>query len=301
MNVLVTGAAGFLGYRLVERLVALGHKVTAVARSPLPMSLDANANLRWIERDLADDGIDEDELHDIDAVFHLAAVKELGAGQDETIFISTNEAITLKLARVSSRLAKKFIFASSQMVYGDPGHVAVTEQFPLRGMESSAYACSKLNAENWLRHMQKRFGGQYVSLRFCGFVEGGGNIDYMIDNALRNDAIVLFSNGDVCRDYLPAEKGVDAFIAALHYTSSPGFEVFNIGSGQAISSYDMAKLICSEFQSTSDIVLSSQAAPRANFVFDITKANTQLGFDPGSLAEAVRNYARQKKAAQQGR
>lgn len=297
MAVLVTGAGGFLGRRLVERFAALGKQVIAVARSPVPPIFAASANVKWIEKDIVVDGLKPDEISDADTIFHLAGKKELGLEHDESLFIKGNEELTLRLIHASAKLAKKFIFASSQMVYGNPAHVSVTEEFPLLGMESSAYACSKVNTENWLRYSQKQHGGLYISLRFCGFVEGGGSIDYMIDRALRNEPIELFSKGLVYRDYLPAAKGIDAFVAASSYESNPGFEVFNIGSGAAISTYDMAELICSELASESKLVLSTHPAPRADFVFNISKAIQCLAFNPGNLREHVRIYAHRKKLA----
>lgn len=297
MAVLVTGAAGFLGKRLVDRLVALGHNVIAIARDPIPEKLKSFNNIAWIEKDIAIDGFDPVDLSDVDTIFHLAGAKELGANDDERVFLTANEEVTLRLLHASSKFVKKFIFASSQMVYGDPGHTSVSEDFPLFGMDSSAYACSKLNAENWLRCLRKQHGGLYLALRFCGIVEGGGNIDYLIDRALRDEPIELFSKGLVCRDYLPAEKAVEAFIAASLYEADPGFEAFNIGSGQAITTYGLAKLVCEELDSKSEIILSDRLAPRNNFVFNISKAIRHFGFEPGDLSESVRAYARKKLAS----
>lgn len=295
MNVLVTGAAGFLGSRLVERLVADGCRVTAIGRCPVPDQFVANKNVEWIERDIAQDGLGHEEIAGVDAIFHLAGAT-LGAGQDEWRFLIANEATTVRLLQACAKHIKKVIFASSQVVYGDANHTAVTEDFPVQSV-GSAYACSKLNSENWLKWFHKKYSGEYVSLRLCGFIEGGGAIDYMIDRALRNEPIELFSHGKVQRDYLPTEKGIEAFLAAFHYKGEPRFDTFNIGSGQAIASYDLAKLICSEANSSSEIVLSSRPAPQGNFVFDIRKAAQYLDFNPGELSAAVRSYLHQKKSA----
>lgn len=293
MKVLVTGAAGFLGSRLVRRLVADGYKVMAIGRCTVPDQFVTSKNVEWIERDIARDGFDHEEIADIDTVFHLAGAT-LGAGCDEWRFLMANEATTVRLLQACAKHAKKFIFASSQVVYGDVNHTAVTEEFPLLCV-GSAYACSKLNSENWLRWFQKRYGGMYMSLRFCGFIEGGGAIDHIIDRALRNEPIELFSHGKVYRDYLPVEKGVEAFLAAFHYRGAAGFEAFNIGAGQAITSYELAKLICTEANSLSEIILSFHPAPQRDFVFDIRKAVQCLGFNPGDLPTAVRSYLYQKK------
>jgi UDP-glucose 4-epimerase len=293
VTVLVTGAAGFLGSQLVEKLVALGYSVTAIGRCPIPEQFESMKNLVWIEKDIAIDGIESAEIACVDTVFHLAAVT---SGTDEWEYLLANEATTVRLLQACGKHTKKMIFASTQMVYGDANHTAVSENFPLHGL-GLAYGCSKINSENWLRFFQEKFGGLYITLRFTGFIEGGGMIDYIIDNALRNKPVELLSRGKVCRDYLTAEKGIEAFIAALHYENSEGFELFNIGSGQVVTSYDLAELIIAELNSSSEIILSSSPAPRRDFVFDIKKAIECLNFETGDLQESVRRYASQKKVA----
>ena len=151
MTVLVTGAAGFLGVRLVEKLVALGHNVMAVGRCPIPQQLKSIKNLVWIEKDIALGRIEPDQIANVDTVFHLAAVT---SGIDEWKYLLSNEATTVRLLQACAKSTKKFIFASSQMVYGDANHTAVSEKFPLHGL-SLAYGCSKINSENWLRFFQK--------------------------------------------------------------------------------------------------------------------------------------------------
>jgi UDP-glucose 4-epimerase len=290
MIALVTGAGGFIGTRLVTRLLAEGWEVRAVGRSPIPVSLANYRSLTWIVRDLSQESLLFREMEGVDTVFHLAGAT-LGAGKDERLFLATNEATTVRLLQAWPASVKRLVYASSQVVYGDVNHLAVSENFPLQGFDS-AYSCSKVNAEHWLRWFQYRSGGSYVVLRFCGFVEGGGAIDYMVAQALRSEPIELFSNGLVCRDYLPIEKAGDALLAASRYSDADGFHPFNIGSGEAVASMELARIICAEVGSRSEVVPVDKPAPRSNFVFDVTKARTELGFEPGRLADAVRAYAR---------
>ena len=144
--------------------------------------------------------------------------------------------------------------------------------------------------------MQKNYGGSIISLRFCGFIEGGGSIDYMIDRALRDESIELLSKGMVCRDYLTIGKAIEALLLAASYNSDAGFEEFNIGSGMAVSTYDLAKLICAELGSRSEIVLSDRRAPRANFVFNLEKAIKHFNYVPEDLRESIGAYAMKRKS-----
>lgn len=293
MAVLVSGASGLLGNRLVGRLAANGQEVVALARRPVPVVFESNPQIRWIVRDIAQDGLDLIGLPDIEVVVHLAGAT-LGAGKDESLFLRANEQTTVRLFQDLANRTDRFIFASSQVVYGDAHHLAVTENFPTQP-DGSAYACSKLNSENWLRWFQKRHGGQYLAMRLCGFIDGGGIVDYLIDQALAGEQIELFSEGRVRRDYLPVDNAIDALIAATNYSSSPGFLPVNIGSGQAVSAHELAMIICEDLQSSSQIKLLTKLSPQGDFVFCIDRARELFNFQPGDLVNAVRQYAKHKQ------
>ena len=292
MLVLVTGAAGFLGRQLVECLAASGYDVRAVDRCRAPEKWISNSRVGWIQRDLARESLSVEEVLGVDSVLHLAGAT-LGAGEDESVFLNANEATLVHLLRSCAGRINKFILASSQVVYGNVNHLAVTEEFPLEGIDS-AYACSKINSENWLRWFQRKHRGHYVALRFCGFLEGGGAIEYMVERALCHEPIELHSNGRVCRDYLPVEKSNDAFLAALRIEEVHAFEAFNVGSGQIVTALEIAKMICAETGSRSAVVPIDRVASRANFVFDISKAVAKLGFHPGVLTDEIRAYAHKR-------
>jgi nucleoside-diphosphate-sugar epimerase len=292
MASLVTGATGFLGSRLLTRLLEGGREVRAVSRLPIPDQWVGRRGLVWIQRDLSSEELRQDEVEGVETVFHLAGAT-LGAGYSEGLFFSANEATTLHLLKGCAGQVKRIVHASSQVVYGDVGHLGVTEDFPLSGIDS-AYACSKVNAENWLRWFQFKKGGVYVILRFSGFVEGGGAIGYMINQALQDKQIELFSGGMICRDYLPVAHGITALLLASRFVAEAGYYPFNIGSGQALTMLDLASIVCDEVRSSSKTVPLAEPAPRSNFVFDISRAKNVLGFSPPSLESAVRSHARER-------
>jgi UDP-glucose 4-epimerase len=296
MAVLVAGASGFLGSRLVQALASRGEDVVAVARSVAPATIESDAHVRWVVRDIARDGLDAAGFPDVSVVVHLAGAT-LGAGVDENRYLTANEQTTVRLAQAFADRVEHFVFASSQVVYGDARHRAVTEEFPLHP-EASAYACSKVNSENWLRWFQKRHGGQYLALRLSGFIDGGGIVDYLIDRALAGEKIQLFSEGKVCRDYLPVAEGTEVLIAATRYRGAPGFLPVNVGSGQAVSAAELAAAVCGELGSTSPVELSSNRAPQGDFVHCIERARQLFGFVPGQLIDAVRSYARHRRDRQ---
>ena len=293
MNILVTGAAGFIGIRLVQRLDALGYRVIAIDRNIKPKYINLSENVTWIVQDIVQDGLQLSDINGIDTVIHLAGAT-LGIGEDEWRFLIANEATTVRLLQTCAKQIDKFIFASSQVVYGDINHTSVTEEFELQST-GSAYACSKLNSESWLRWFQKKHGGIYFSLRFSGFIEGGGIIDYIIDRALREESIELFSKGTIRRDYLSVDQGIEVLLASLKYSGSINYTPVNIGSGYILNTFELAKLICDEAGSSSEIILSNKPAPQRDFVFDIKRAKELFEFSPNDLPSAIKDYVQIKK------
>lgn len=293
MIAMVTGAAGFLGGFLWRALLQAGHKVRGVDRT-LPEGDDLrHPSMTWIRRDLSLEGLTLADIEGVEVLFHLAGAT-LGAGGDESFFLTVNETTLVNVLKTIAGRVNKIIHASSQVVYGNINSLNIDENFPLNGYDS-AYACSKLNCENWLKWFHKKNGGVIISLRFTGFIEGGGAIDYFISQALKNEPIEVYSMGEICRDYLSVHDGIQAFqaAAAADFDGGPHLSAYNIGSGEQMTTLELAKLVCAELGSDSKVVPVPKAAPRANFVFNIAKAREEVGFKPQPLAEAVKNYVRE--------
>jgi nucleoside-diphosphate-sugar epimerase len=303
MKILVTGASGFLGSRLIKRLAEAGHNVLAVSRRPASIPMGENPGIQWITADIAQNGLETHEWPDIDVVVHLAGTGwgnglRLDQSKDEDFFLRDNERTTVRLFQAMAGKSRRFVVASSQVIYGNPDSVTIREDLPLP-VPGSAYACSKLNSENWARWFQKRHEAQCTSLRFCGFIDGGGLVDYLIEQAMGNQPIELYSYGRVCRDYLPSSDGIEALVAAIHYQGKPGFLPINIGSGQKVSAHDLATAVCAALSSKSEIRLLETKALQDNFIFCIDRAKVLLGFKPRALLDAVKDYVqiRQKQAS----
>lgn len=290
MAILLTGASGFLGRQLLDRLIEEGREVVAVSRCSLEETLSfTNSKIHWCEQDIAADGISLKGMPDIETVVHLAGAT-LGAANDEAQFLYSNEMTTVRMLQSLAGRVKRFIFASSQVVYGDVRQLNVDEESPLRP-DGSGYACSKLNSENWIRWFHKQHGGQYLLLRFCGFIDGGGLVDYLIERALKGEVIELHSSGAVRRDYLPSSAAIDVLVSALDFHEKNEVIPVNIGSGQVYSALELAKLVIEELDSTSEIKLLEYPAPQGDLIFDIERARRMFGFEPECLGDVIRQYA----------
>lgn len=141
MNCLVSGATGFIGRQLCQQLYAGGHSVTALSKH----GGDLFAGLSALQIDLTEAQPDDDLLHGIDIVFHLAGVAHREA--DDTEHEALNHRATMRLARQASAAGVGcFVFLSSVKAMGPPMAPGVRAESDLSEPED-AYGMSKRKAE----------------------------------------------------------------------------------------------------------------------------------------------------------
>lgn len=269
-NVLISGAAGFLGSKLLLILCEHGYKVTAISRhQETYLPLRDHQNLNWIFRDIAFSPLTSEEASCYDTIIHLAGATE-GRGDDSQMHFLANEMTTVGLASQQTRAIKKFIYASSQVVYGNPNSKSVDESFSL-DQSYSSYATSKINSENWLKLYQAKASNMVLSLRLCGFVDGGGFIDALIRDAVDGNDLELYGYGNVCRDYIHSSIFVDLIIRLLLLEFTPSYSALNFGCGQVMSTFEIASLIKAATKSSSKIIRSARLPRKNNFVYNIDK------------------------------
>lgn len=287
----MTGADGFLGNALLKTLAGENYSICAIyRRGPIP-TLRKEKNVVWHKIDLAKQGLDQELVHDADFIIHCAGYWR---GTSEHECFMSNELATFNLTKSLENTHCKLVFCSSQMVYGDPGNLNVAENLEPKP-EYSSYSCSKINAENWLRYFQKKTSGTFFVLRLTGFVEGGGFVSYVYDQAIENKGIQLFGDGSTLRDYLSLSCGVEAIRLVITKKSDPGYYVYNIGSGSAFPARELASRICETIGSKSQITFCKKKPPRSNFCFDISRAKKELGFNPLTSLEAALRYVRSRQ------
>ena len=154
MNILVTGASGFIGTALSHGLVARGHSVRAVVRGASAPAADSPGLHRVAVRDIAGEIDRRVLLGGIDVVVHLAAVAHWAAADASEIRRVNVEGAT-RLADAASGLVRRFVFLSSVKVHGeDSGNASYTEvDTPL---PEDTYGRSKLEAERALTGIAER-------------------------------------------------------------------------------------------------------------------------------------------------
>ena len=247
---LVTGAAGFIGSHVVDRLLVDGWKVTAlddfddfydvaIKRRNVAAHL-ADPSYSLVEADLRDPAELRERLSgEYDVVVHLAARAGVRPSiEAPLLYQAVNVAGTQHLLELCREWGvRQFVFASSSSVYGVNPRVPWSEEDHVL-MPISPYASTKVSGE-LLGHVYSHlYGIRFVALRFFTVYGPRQRPDLAIHKfarrMLEGRPIPVFGAGETMRDYTYVDDVVTAVRSAMAYTATP-YEVINVGNNRTVS------------------------------------------------------------------
>lgn len=252
-RLLVTGAGGFLGSHLAERLAAEGEPVRVFVRynsrndwgllEILPES--TKACLEVVTGDIKDPHAVERAVRGTDVVIHLAALVSIPYSYRSPLdFIQTNITGTSHLLQAAvNQGVKKFIHTSTSEVYGTARRTPIDEDHPLRGQ--SPYSASKIGADMLAESYRRSFGLPVVVIRpfntYGPRQSARAIIPSIIAQALAGDRIRVGSLAPR-RDFNFVTDTVDAFVRAIRAPDIVG-ETINVGSGSEVSVEEVVAMV----------------------------------------------------------
>jgi UDP-glucose 4-epimerase len=243
VRILVTGAAGYVGYAVGRRLIAAGHEVLGLVRrsEQIPALPDG---VSPVVADLLDPGALRAALPvPLDGVCHLAALTRVRESLRNPLrFFTVNAQGTVNLLEALPG-GVRLVHGSTAAVYGAPERQPIRESEP--PSPTSAYGASKLAAEQAIRfHCAARSLGATVLRTFnvAGSVDGRGDPDptRLIPKALRAAAgriprVEVNGDGAAVREFVHVDDLAAAYVLALEAVRPGEPRVYNVGTGHGVS------------------------------------------------------------------
>ncbi len=296
MNFFVTGAAGFLGSALANRLAREGHQVRGLDDLSAGDPARLDPNVLFTRGDVVDRPKLWTLLQDVDCVYHLAArvsVPESVLYPREYNAVNVGGTVGVMEAMRDVGV-KRVVLISSGAVYGLQAVQPLAEHTPPE--PASPYAVSKLAAEYYVRTIGSLWGIETVALRVFNAYGPGQPlpavhppvIPHFLRQTARSGTLVIHGNGLQTRDFIYIEDIVESMVAAA---TTPGIDrlVINIGSGTETSIRTLAQYVIDAVGTGADwMYLDDQDPGPSHMCADIHLAREKLGYQPHvSLQEGL--------------
>ena len=290
LRCLVLGGKGFIGSHLVDALLAKGYLVRVFDRpnvASVGYSVHDDSAYEEFDGDIASESDVGEALQDCDICFHLISTTLPKSSNDDPLFdIETNLIGTVKLLKdaVKKKLKKVVFLSSGGTVYGRPIKLPIDEGHPTNPVCS--YGIVKLAIEKYLDLYYQLYGLEYTVLRLSNpYGErqrthaSQGAVAVFLSKVLRGEAIEIWGDGSVIRDYIHISDVISAMIASIEYRGTE--RVFNIGSGEGISLNDVISGIEKVADRKADVTyVEGRTFDVPKSILAIDHANKELKWSP---------------------
>lgn len=289
-RIVITGAAGFIGSNLAERLLAEGHEVIGLDNLAYGLREQIPGEVKFFEVDIRDQSL-SGLLRPGDVIFHLAAkncISDCQSDPVETASINVTGTVNVfEAARQAG--AAKIIYAESSALYEGSVRMPTPESevYP-----QSFYAVSKLAGMAFAEAFRRYYGLRTTALRyFCVY---GPRQDYrrmippvmsaFIIRLMRGEQPVIYGSGEKRRDFIHVDDINDFHVRCINDTRTDG-RVFNLGSGVSHSVFEIYQQVAKLLRSSTVPSYRSDLPGEAQETLaDISAAET-LGWKPKTSLE----------------
>lgn len=285
MKVLITGGAGFIGLHFVQKL--LKEKIDVVIVDNLSSSIKERIpkSAAFYEIDIEDKSIENIfVIEKPDYVVHLAAQVSVQVSlKDPLADCLANIAGTVNLLQNCVKYnVKKFIFASSAAVYGEPEYLPIDENHPQHPI--SFYSLSKQTSEQYIKLYAKHFGLNHSILRFANVYGPGQNahgeagvISIFLNSIFKQTPPIIYG-GEQTRDFVYVKDVAEGIYSALYYGKN---DTFNISTNTETKINKLLTLMLKKVNThLTPVIKPPRAGDIAESRLDNTKALTELPWVP---------------------
>jgi len=301
-TILVTGAAGFIGFHTAKKLLERGDKIIGIdnlndyydvsLKEARLNILKKFQNFSFYKKDISEEIKVQEK---IDSICHLAAQAGVRYSiENPLVYEISNSLGTLQVFEFARKnKIKTIVYASSSSVYGNNPHAPFKETMQL-DKPISLYAATKKSNELYAYTYHHLFGINMTGLRFFTVYGPWGRPDMapfkFTKNILEGKEIDVYNNGKMQRDFTYVEDIVSGIVSALD--KEYAFEIFNLARGESVELMSFiraveeaagkkAKINFKPMQ-PGDVLLTSG---------DISKAKKMLDYNPKtSIGEGIKNF-----------
>src|SRR5262245_49646084 len=290
---LVTGGAGFIGSHIVEALVERCDEVRVLdnlSTGKLENLAAVADRIDLISGDVSDKAAVMRAVAGCRVVFHQAALASVPRSVEDPLAThaacATGTLVLLDEARKAG--VQRVVYAASSSAYGNPPSSSAAKRETDLPSPLSPYAAAKLAGEKYCEAFWHSYGFETVALRYFNVFgprqDPSGPyaavIPLFIKAILAGRQPTIFGDGRQTRDFTYVENVVQANLLAAKESGAAG-QVFNVGSGSAISLLDLLAAL----NSTMETAVEPNFRPERtgdvrDSLADITRTREVLGFDP---------------------
>ena len=239
MRFFVTGAAGFIGSNLVDRLLALGHDVVGVDNfstgiEPFIEQAKKSPRFELLTEDLLTSSELVEAMRGSDFVFHLAANADVRFGTEAPRRdLEQNTIVTFNVLEAMREAGvRRIAFSSTGSIYGEAETFPTPEAAPFP-IQTSLYGASKLGAEGFISAYSEGFGFQAYIFRFVSILgeryTHGHVFDFVRSLLVDPKDLRVLGNGKQRKSYLYVQDCIDAMLLSIEKVNDK-VSVFNLGT-----------------------------------------------------------------------
>jgi UDP-glucose 4-epimerase len=287
-NILVTGAAGFIGSAIAKRLLTEGHNVVTVDNLSTGKEEVIPEGCVFIKGDVFDPVlISKLELYHFDIIIHFAGQSSGEVSFEDPVYdIKTNTQSTIMLLDLARKSGcKEFIYASSMSIYGDHEDPFVNESNLT--IPKSFYAIGKMASEHYLRVFSS-YGIKTTALRLFNVYGIGQNLDNLkqgmasifLAQALNDKHIFVKGSKDRFRDFINVDDVVESVMLTIGRNKGDNFDYYNVSNGKKITVEMIVDLIKANLPYEIKVTYGEGTAGDQNGIFgDSTKIKNDLNWE----------------------
>jgi UDP-glucose 4-epimerase len=283
MQILVTGASGFIGRHVVSDLLSAGHRVTTLHRG-IPLVAADGRPVQHLQTTVLSD-VAREAAAQSEVIVHLAGRGDVQASYREPLaYAQLNAGGTLNILEGARAAGAHVVLASTQRIY-QPTERVIQEDAAIA--PTDPYAYTKIAAEQWCRMYAEQLATPTTVVRLFSVYGPGqvgqgnsGVVSIFLDRARRGQPLTVHADqqrdltwvGDVAR-------GIRLAIESPPTTEQPA-RVYNLATGIGTTLYQLAQAVCAAVGSASEIVPPAGRSDEGDRVADISRARAELRYAP---------------------